>query len=177
MKEININGKKIVIRKAGKSDAKAMLEYIHSIAGESDFLTFGVGEFEQTLEQQEAFIENIFKKENALFIIAEIDGRVIANLSFSGGPRPRTAHIGEFGVSVLKEYWENGIGEVLIKYLIDWSKTSGVIRKINLRVRTDNTRGISLYRKLGFLEEGIITRDFYMNGEFYDSVAMGLSID
>ena len=177
MKEININGERIIIRKAVKSDAQAILEYIHTIAGESDFLTFGVGEFEQTIEQQEAFIENIFKKENALFIIADINGRVIANLNFSGGPRPRTAHTGEFGVSVLKAYWGKGIGETLIKYLIDWSKTSGVIRKINLRVRIDNTRGIFLYRKLGFLEEGTITRDFYMNGEFYDSVAMGLSID
>ena len=160
MKEIMINKERLIIRKANKSDAKALIDYLSIIGGESDFLTFGLGEFGRTVEQEEEFIENILMKNNALFIIAEVNGKVVGNLNFSGGPRQRTAHIGEFGVSVLKEYWGNGIGEELIKYLIDWSKNSSIIRKINLKVRTDNARGIQLYKKLGFLEEGILKRDF-----------------
>lgn len=177
MKEIMINKERLIIRKANKSHAKALIDYLSIIGGESDFLTFGLGEFVRTVEQEEEFIENILMKNNALFIIAEINGKVVGNLNFSGGPRQRTAHIGEFGVSVLKEYWGNGIGEELIKYLIDWSKNSAIIRKINLKVRTDNARGIQLYKKLGFLEEGILKRDFLINSKFYDSVLMGLLIN
>lgn len=177
MKEIMINKERLIIRKASKSDAKALIDYLSIIGGESDFLTFGLGEFGRTVEQEEEFIENILTKSNALFIIAEANGKVVGNLNFSGGPRQRTAHIGEFGVSVLKEYWGNGIGEELIKYLIDWSKNSAIIRKINLKVRTDNARGIQLYKKLGFLEEGILKRDFLINSKFYDSVLMGLLIN
>jgi RimJ/RimL family protein N-acetyltransferase len=177
MKEMYINSKKsIVIRKAVKSDSKVLIEYLNIIGGESDFLTFGTGEFGRSIEQEEEFIESALKRENALFIIAEVDGKIVGNLNFSGGVRQRIAHVGEFGVSVLKEYWGNGIGEELIKYLINWSNTVGIIRKINLRVRTDNTRAISLYKKLGFLEEGILKRDFFINGEFYDSLLMGLEI-
>jgi RimJ/RimL family protein N-acetyltransferase len=177
MKEMYINSKKsIVIRKAVKSDSKVLIEYLNTIGGESDFLTFGTGEFGRSIEQEEEFIESALKRENALFIIAEVDGKIVGNLNFSGGVRQRIAHVGEFGVSVLKEYWGNGIGEELIKYLINWSNTVGIIRKINLRVRTDNTRAISLYKKLGFLEEGILKRDFLINGEFYDSLLMGLEI-
>ena len=177
MKEIKVYDEKVIIRKANKSDAKALIEYLNIIGGESDFLTFGIGQFGRTVEQEEDFIESALRKENALFIIAEVNGKVVGNLNYSGGPRQRTAHVGEFGVSILKEYWGNGIGEELIKYLINWGKNSGIIRKINLRVRTDNTRGIKLYKKLGFLEEGIIKRDFLINGEFYDSLLMGLLID
>lgn len=177
MKEFNVNNEKVIIRKANKSDAKALIEYLNVIGGESDFLTFGIGEFGESVEQEEDFIQNALRQENALFIIAEANGKVVGNLNFSGGPRQRTAHVGEFGVSILKDYWGNGIGEELIKYLISWSKSSGIIRKINLSVRTDNTRGINLYKKLGFLEEGIIKRDFLINGEFYDSLLMGLPID
>lgn len=177
IKELMINGEKVIIRKACGADAEAMLEYLGVIGGESDFLTFGSGEFEKTVKEEEEFIETTLKKDNALFIIAEISGRVIGNLNFSGGPRQRTAHVGEFGVSILKEYWGNGIGEELIKCLIAWSKNSSIIRKINLRVRADNKRGIYLYKKLGFSEEGILKRDFLINGEFYDSIAMGLLID
>lgn len=177
MKVINVNNEKIIIRKANKFDAKALIEYLNVIGGESDFLTFGIGQFGRSVEQEEDFIEGVLKKKNVLFIIAEVNGKVVGNLNFSGGTRQRTTHVGEFGVSILKEYWGNGIGEELIKYLISWSKSSGIIRKINLRVRTDNTRGINLYRKLGFLEEGIVKRDFFINDEFYDSLLMGLMID
>lgn len=177
MKEMNVNNEKIIIREGKKSDAKAIIEYLNIIGGESDFLTFGAGQFDSSIEQEEAFIESTLSKENALFIVAVVNGKVVGNLSFSGGPRPRTAHVGEFGVSVLKEYWGYGIGEELIKYLINWSKSTGLIRKINLKARTDNKRGINLYKKLGFEEEGIVKRDFLINGEFYDSLEMGLLID
>lgn len=50
--------------------------------------------------------------------IAEINEKIVGCLNFSGGPRQRIAHVGEFAVSVLKEYWGNGIGKELIKYLI-----------------------------------------------------------
>lgn len=177
MKELMINKEKLLIRKANKSDAKALIEYLSIIGGESDFLTFGLGEFGRTVEQEEEFIVNILMKNNSLFIIAEINGKVVGNLNFSGGPRQRNAHVGEFGVSVLKEYWGKSIGEELIKYLIDWSGNSEIIRKINLRVRTDNTRAIQLYKRLGFLEEGILKRDFLIDDKFYDSLLMGLFTD
>lgn len=171
------NGKTLTIRKANKSDAKSVLEYIHAISTESEFLTFGKGEFDKTIEEEEKFIDNISKRDNALFIIAEVEGKIVGNLNFAAGTRPRTVHTGEFGVSVLKEYWGQGIGTELIKYLIEWSKKSGIIRKINLRVRSDNYSAIYLYKKLGFKEEGVITRDFLINNKFYDSIAMGMMID
>ncbi|MDF2880812.1 MAG: family N-acetyltransferase [Clostridiaceae bacterium] len=171
------NSGKVIIRKGVKSDAEQLLEYLNKIGGESDFLTFGPGQFGKTVQWEGEFIESTSNKKNALFIIAEINGKIVGNLNFSAGARERTAHTGEFGVSVLKEYWGHRIGEELIKYLIIWSKDSKIIRKINLRARTDNTRGIALYKKLGFQEEGIVIRDFLINGVFYDSLLMGLQID
>lgn len=177
MEKISINHKKIKIREAKKEDAKAIIEYVNIIAGQSDFLTFGAGEFDISIEDEEKVIENSLKKENKLFIIAEYEDEIIGNLNFSGGSRQRTAHTGEFGISVLEEYWGNKIGEELINYLITWGKESTIIRKINLRVRTDNERAISLYRKLGFIEEGILKRDFLIQNKFYDSLMMGLLLD
>lgn len=177
MKEIYINNEKIVIREAEKSDANALIEYLNTIGGESDFLTFGRNQFAKSLEQEEEFIENTLAKKNALSIIAVTNDKIVGNLNFAASPKQRLAHAGEFGVSVLKKYWGYGIGEELIKYLITWSKSTGIIRKINLRVRTDNMRGIHLYKKLGFTDEGIVRREFLIDGKFYDSLLMGLLID
>lgn len=177
MNKLTDNNGRVIIRKAVKSDAKALIDYLNVIGGQSDFLTFGQGEFKKSIKQVEQSIENCIKKNNSLLIIAEINGNIVGNLDFSAGITPRIAHVGEFGVSVLKRYWGKGIGEALIKYLIEYSKKLGIIRKINLRVRIDNMPAIALYKKLGFIQEGIIRRDFFINGKFYDCLVMGLLID
>ena len=178
MKEIVLkDGSKMIIRRARKEDAPPIIRYLQQVGGESDFITFGRGEFEKTVEEEERFIESISSQKNALFILAEKDGRIIGNLSFAGGPRKRVEHVGEFGVTVLKEFWGIGVGKALIQHLIDWSRETGIIRKINLRVRTDNFSAISAYEKLGFVQEGIRTRDLCIDGVFHDSICMGLEID
>ena len=178
MKEIVLkDGSKMIIRRARKDDALQVIEFLHQVGGESDFITFGRNEFDKTVEEEERFIESISSQKNALFILAEKDGRIIGNLSFAGGPRKRVEHVGEFGVTVLKEFWGIGVGKALIQYLIDWSRENGIIRKINLRVRTDNFSAISAYENLGFVQEGISTRDLCIDGVFHDSICMGLEID
>src|SRR5471030_332200 len=178
MKQFKLkNGQEVLIRQATKNDANKIIECINKISSESDFLTFGNGEFVISIEQEEKFLEDISRQNNAIFIVVEIDFTIVGTLSFSGGGRPRISHIGETGISILKEYWGNGIGTELIKYLIEWCKQSGVIRKINLEVRDDNFSAIHIYKKLGFTEEGVITRSMKINGIFYDGLFMGYTID
>ncbi|MGH4119501.1 N-acetyltransferase family protein [Clostridium sp.] len=121
------NGDTLLIREAKGSDAKKVLEYVNTISSESDFLTFGQGEFIMSIEQEEKYLDNSLKQISAIYIIAEINDKIVGSLNFSAGKRPRIEHTGEFGVSVLEEYWENGIGTELIKYLIEWSKQLGLI--------------------------------------------------
>lgn len=178
MRELRLkNGENIVIRPAKTNDAVELIEYLEKISSESDNLTFGPGEFEISVEQEVNFLESMAGSDNAIYLVAHKGDHIVGSLNFAGGGRPRVAHTGEFGVSVLKAYWDNGIGTELIKYLLEWCRESGRIRKVNLRVRTDNEQAIHVYRKLGFVEEGIISREFLIDGCFYDTLAMGLKID
>ena len=167
----------IVIRKAVKEDALKVVEYLAKIGGETNFLTFGPGELTISVNDEEASIEENRKAVNKVMIVAVVEDKVIGILSFTGGARPRVQHIGEFGITVLKDYWDQGIGTAMVEQLIKWAKASNVVRKINLRVRSDNYRAIHVYEKLGFHHEGLTTRDFYIDGEFYDSIRMGMHID
>jgi len=171
------NGKNLIIRSATKEDATAIVNYVNKIAGESDFLTFGKGEFEITVEKEESILESYIDSDNKIYIVAEIDSEIVGSLNFAGGHRLRTRHTGEFGVSVAKEFWGLGIGEELIRYLIDWAVKGNVVKKINLRVREDNERGVKLYTKLGFKKEGTISKEFYVNGVYYSSIFMGLELE
>lgn len=167
----------MLIRKAAAEDAPAYLKYLKKVGSESDFLTFGGNEIMATVDDERNFIETSLCYNNRLLIMAEVEGNLAGNLNFTGGIRERTVHVGEFGITVLKEYWGLGIGTRLMENMIRWAKGTGFIKKINLRVRSDNSQAIALYTKFGFVKEGVLTRDFYMDDRFYDSIMMGLNID
>lgn len=178
MKKIILkNGKEIIIRKTITEDAEKMVQYKTIIGGESDFLTFGENEIEITTKKEQQSIESINNKDNSIMVVALLDGEIAGSIVFRGGERNRTKHVGEMGVTVRKQYWGLGIGSFLLQFLIEWAKETGIARKINLRVRTDNENAIKLYKKYDFREEGILTRDFCLNERFYDSMNMGLLID
>jgi RimJ/RimL family protein N-acetyltransferase len=178
MKKILLqDGRCLVIREACVQDAEKLLAYVKKIAGETDYITFAPEEFHVTLEQEIAKIEEYAQTDNQLILVAEIGEEIVGNLDFRGGKYSRTAHAGEFGLSVLKDYWGLSIGKHLLRYLIDWAKKTGKVRKINLRVRVDNERAIRLYQRLGFVIEGTLKREFYVGGRFIDSYLMGLCVD
>jgi len=85
--------------------------------------------------------------------------------------------VADLGITVKKLYWRRGIGREMMKYLTDWAKQTGIIRKINLSVRNDNVGAINLYKQFGFIEEGTSSWQLLINGKFYDTVIMGLKIE
>ena len=48
--------------------------------------------------------------------------------------------------------------------------------KISLVTREDNVLAIELYEKLGFEKEGLIKKDNFINGVYYNTFVMGLFI-
>jgi RimJ/RimL family protein N-acetyltransferase len=45
---------------------------------------------------------------------------------------------------------------------------------LELEVRTDNARAIALYDKIGFVREGILRDSFFIDGEYFDAIAMAI---
>lgn len=170
------NGRLLLIREVWVEDARALLDYVERISGESDFLSFGPGEFELTEPEEEEFIRKCLASDNQLYILGSIDDTIVATLHFSAGRRPRVRHSGEFGMSVRKQYWGLGIGSLMLDTLIEWARDTQVVKKINLRVRTDNQRAILLYEGKGFVKEGTIRKEILLDGNYFDHHWMGLEL-
>ena len=166
----------LLIREAVVEDARAVLDYVEDISGESNFLSFGPGEFELTEAEEENVLRKYRESDNQLYILGLIDNTIVAALSFSVGRRPRVRHSGEFSMSVRKQYWGLGIGSLMLDTLIDWARGTRTVKKINLRVRTDNQRAIALYKRKGFVIEGTIRREIFLDGEYFDHHWMGLEL-
>lgn len=70
-----------------------------------------------------------------------------------------------------KSYRENGIGKLMLEYLINYCKKIG-IKTLNLEVNAQNTIAINLYKKYNFKEVGL--RKKYYNNT-YDAILMSLN--
>lgn len=171
------SGKCLVLREANINDAEAMLEYLNIVGGESDNLLFGANEFRLTVEQEEKYIESMSENDNALMAIGIIEGQIVSIAQIAAAPRQRIAHNGELAISIKKEYWSMGIGTEMMKLLIDFAKSTGVIKNISLGVKSDNEKGIKLYEKMGFEKVGIHRNFFNIDGKYFDEILMDLYLE
>lgn len=85
----------------------------------------------------------------------------------------RFHHKAEFGICILQEYCGQGIGKVMLERVLEWADSVS-IQKISLSVVQTNVNAIQLYKKLGFVEEGILVKDrIHQDGNYYNTVLMG----
>jgi RimJ/RimL family protein N-acetyltransferase len=171
------DGRAVRIRRAGPDDAGPALAYLRMVGGETDNLTFGAEGPGITESEEREYFARVAESDNSLAILALVEGDIVGGLTFDGGRRPRLRHVGEFGISVAQAYAGLGIGRAMIEYMLEWAEAGGVVRKINLKVRSDNTGAIRLYRRLGWVEEGRTTRDTLIDGRFNDCLLMGRAVD
>lgn len=114
------------------------------------------------------YAKSTFEKELenkiAMYLVARIEDKIVgyAGLwNICGG-----AEI--IDVAVHKEFRRQGIAKKLLLEMIKQCKSQGVF-EINLEVRKSNTPAIELYKKLGFVENGLRKR-YYENTE--DAILM-----
>ena len=171
------DGRVVSIRTATPDDAAAVVACLKQVGAESTYLTFG-GEGRGLDEvEQRAALAQFQAADNALALVALDGERIVASLVFEGGHRTRIRHTGELGISVMQAYAGKGLGRVLLEMLIEWAEGSGIIRKLDLKVRADNLNAIRLYERLGWKIEGLVTRDLCVDGVFHDALYMGRWVD
>lgn len=165
----------IIIRKAENKDAQNMLNYMNKLLKESDLsLPMQEDEFETTLEDEIRIIERYLKSKTSIFLIAEYNNEIVGILNTTSNRLRANQHDISFGMSVSKKYRRNKIGEMLLKYLINWANENKEIKSINLIVWKNNLPAITLYKKYGFEYCGERKYSTIKNGEYESTIIMEL---
>lgn len=73
-----------------------------------------------------------------------------------------------------KEYLGKGYGTEAMSLLLEYGFDILNLHRIELEVFAFNKRAKKSYEKLGFKQEGVIRDKLYYNGEFHDSIMMGV---
>ena len=108
------DGRICEIREIQVKDAAETVEYLKIVMGESDFLYSYPEEITLTVEQEEKMIKGFNESENILMLVAEMDGRLIANAQISRSKKSKMRHRGNVAVTVLKEFWNLGLGKKML---------------------------------------------------------------
>ena len=163
-----------VIRTGKIEDAEATLNIQKSVICEGKYLSAYPEEFTKTPSQQREYIQSILENENEIIIVAEKDGEVVGWIVFeSTKNRKRLSHTGSFGLLIRNNYRGMGIGEMLLRALLEWAEKNTLIEKVSLAVFSTNHRAISLYKKMGFIEEGRKINEFkFAENEYVDDILM-----
>ena len=161
----------IEVREAGLDDYEdEKYEFVHRwISKVSDFLYFAPGE--DTIEEDRArFLERL-KSSRVVAAITE-DGLVVGQCWLIKSKSPKLAHVAGMGIAVAKEYQGRGIGRALVEKAEDVARSTGVV-KIEVEVVAENTPSLSLFRKMGYQEEGVRKEKFNYRGRLVDVVLLG----
>lgn len=169
VKELNYS-----IRSAMESDAEKLSELRLQIDGETENMDREKGEAFIDQAGFEKIIETDTNHPRNLFLVAEINGRLVGYSRCEGHDLKRFSHKVEFGLGVLKDFWGYGIGKNLMKETITWADANGIEKIVLNGVLETNEKAIELYKRLGFKIEGLMEKDRILSdGKYYNTYMMG----
>ncbi|MDQ3192818.1 MAG: GNAT family N-acetyltransferase [Bacteroidota bacterium] len=171
------NNKFVEIRQCNVEDAEELIKTVKTYLGDSACVPLDPDEFNYTIEQERELIQSFIENKNSLFLIAIYNEQIVGNIDLSGSQRKALKHTAVIGMGMLKEWRNTGLGTALLNCSINWAKQNPLLELLWLQVYANNQAGISLYKKAGFMENGI-QKNFFKNQQniYFDNITMSLEL-
>ena len=160
------------IVRAQAEDAAALLEYLKTVGGETDNLSFGAEGVPLSIDEEAAYLRCQVDSADNVQYFAKVDQQIIGTASLNRKPG-RMSHRGEFGISLRKDWWGCGAASALTERILAFARDNG-FAQLNLEVRGDNARAIRLYERFGFRRLCTFPAFFRINGQYVDFDLMNL---
>ena len=166
------NGTKVLIKTPSVDDAEELLKVHNQILRETEFVLSAPEDPELSIEEEKAFIEKNING-NGYFLVVYIDGKIAGMSGINFNRHFRARHKGSIGISLLKEYWNLGIGSALFEIMLDLANKQEGIEILTLEYVSGNDRGRGLYQKFGFKPYGVCPKALkFKDGTYGDEVMM-----
>jgi ribosomal protein S18 acetylase RimI-like enzyme len=140
------------------------------VARERRYIGFVEG---PSLESTRGFVRRILAGAGVQMLAVSRNDVVVGWCDIVRNPMEGFRHVGRLGMGLLPDYRGRGLGERLAVETIRAARLAG-IERVELEVFASNERAVALYRRLGFVTEGIKRRARKLDGEYDDNVFMAL---
>lgn len=168
-----IVGKKLYLRGLEKPDIGG--SYFQWLNDQEVTRYMDSGIFPNTIDKMEEFYRNtVLSNNNVIFAIIDIESdNHIGNIKL--GPINWISRISPLGIMIgNKDFWGKDYGTESIELVLDYAFKKLNMHKITLGIVADHLSGVRAYEKVGFNMEGRAKSQFYLDGEYLDTLYMGI---
>jgi RimJ/RimL family protein N-acetyltransferase len=162
----------LIVRPASPADADALVDLGRAVAGEDGlWLTY-----DRSRADERRNVKSVRRDPNVAVFVAEAPDGLVGRLSIARDRGPYSSHVAELGLMVAANARRQGVGTALMEEAVKWARGSG-LPKLELTVFPHNEPAIALYRKLGFREEGLLRRRYFIQDRYVDAMLMARDLD
>jgi len=171
------DGVSITIRTLKRGDLDALLRFAAIISKEkATNPSLGIVSLDHrpTRREEKEFLGSIIKgvRERNVVSLAAFSGREIVGHADVWRRKPKDVrHTGVFGIIIRDGYRDVGIGERLMREVLNQSRRLGVWL-VELTVFSFNDRAIHVYERMGFNRVGTVPHKIVRRGRHIDEIAM-----
>jgi RimJ/RimL family protein N-acetyltransferase len=162
-------GKEVTFRYPEAADAEKMCEYINALSQERTFIRIQGAQI--SLEDEKKFLEGKLKAieaKQSIFLVAFHKDTLVGVTQIDSGAYT-DSHIGTFGISLHKDYREEGIGRAFMSTVIEEAiRNLPGLEIIVLGIHAANARAMNLYTSFGFVPYGRLPNGVKKEHNAYD---------
>lgn len=148
------------------------LRFVHELDNNESVMHYWFEEpYESFIELSDLYEKHIHDRNERRFVAELEHARVgLAELVEINHIHRRA----EFQMIIAPEFQGKGYATVVTELAIEYAFTVLNLYKLFLVVDSDNLRALSVYKKVGFEQEGILRDEFFVGGEYKDAIRMAI---
>jgi ribosomal protein S18 acetylase RimI-like enzyme len=108
----------------------------------------------------------------AIALAVEVAGRPVAYLTIRPRRQSRLRHTADINMGVAHSARGQGLGSLVLQAGLERASASSELEILYLMVRSNNTLAIRLYKKMGFEELAVLSRDTKIGDAYFDGLLM-----
>ncbi|NLI91144.1 MAG: GNAT family N-acetyltransferase [Peptococcaceae bacterium] len=126
-----------------------------------------------TLMRREEIERKMYEEDEHRYAVTDHQGNLIGSVGFDEVNIPARSAKLYIGIGS-KECWGKGYGTDALQVFIRFLFNQWNFHRLCAETWQENVRALSCYQKLGFIVEGNLREAYYIDGNYYDAVILGL---
>jgi diamine N-acetyltransferase len=151
------------------------LPFVHDLDNERHAMAFWFEEPYESLDELTNLYDKHIHDDTERRFVIDVDNQFagiieLVNINFIH----RTT---EIQIIVKSNFQSLGLAEIAMAKGMDYAFNILNMHKVYLYVDAENHKALHIYEKLGFIQEGVLRRHYFVEGSYHDSVIMGIFKD
>lgn len=161
-----------ILRTIREGDAEGYRACLDRVAAERRYLAFTAA---PALSEVKFYIKAMLQRGLPFIVAVDAQDKVVGWCNIHVAPpsehRGGFAHVGTVGMGLDLPYRGRGLGRQMLQTVFDSAGRVG-IERVELQVYASNANAVKLYRKFGFVTEGVKSRARKLDGAYDDIIMM-----